>query len=49
LKLVERGSLAEAGATARWFATRNSWENITVRFERILEETVKAKGRPRLK
>jgi glycosyltransferase involved in cell wall biosynthesis len=42
LTLVQNGRLAEMGARARQFATRNSWENITGRFEQILEEAIKA-------
>jgi glycosyltransferase involved in cell wall biosynthesis len=44
LKLAHGGGLVDMGTRARQFATRNSWENITGRFEQILEEAVKARA-----
>ena len=40
IELIENGSISEEGMNARKFVERNSWENITNEFERILEEII---------
>ncbi len=44
-QLLHNGKLEELGGRARSFAKRNSWDNITDEFERILEEAIKEKQR----
>ncbi|MCL0069511.1 glycosyltransferase family 4 protein [Dehalococcoidia bacterium] len=43
LELIQNGSLEELGSKARSFVERNSWDNITDEFEKILEEVIKEK------
>ena len=43
LKLVREGSLEDLGAKARKFAEKYSWENISDKFEAILQKAVKEK------
>ena len=40
IELIEKGSIEEHGLKARRFIERYSWEDITDRFEGILEETL---------
>ena len=42
-ELAQGGKLKELGLKARKFAEKNSWDNITDEFERILEEVIKEK------
>ncbi|MCL0090484.1 glycosyltransferase [Dehalococcoidia bacterium] len=41
LELVQNGSVGTLGSKARSFVERNSWDNITDEFEKILEEVIK--------
>lgn len=43
IELVTNGNLSELGAKARCFVERYSWDSITDKFERILEEVIKEK------
>ncbi|MCL0064216.1 hypothetical protein M1N83_03370 [Dehalococcoidia bacterium] len=43
LELVQNGSVGTLGSKARSFVERNSWDNITDEFEKILEEVIKEK------
>lgn len=43
LQLIQSGTVKELGLKARKFVERNSWDNITDEFERILEEVIKEK------
>jgi glycosyltransferase involved in cell wall biosynthesis len=43
LELVEEGNMNELGLKAREFATRNSWQQITDEFERILNKAIEDK------
>lgn len=43
LELIQNGTVKELGLKARKFVERNSWDNITDEFERILEEVIKEK------
>jgi len=45
LELVQNGNVEELGSKARSFVERNSWDNITDEFERILEEAIEEKQR----
>ncbi len=40
LELVQNGSVGTLGSKARSFVERNSWDNITDEFEKILEEAI---------
>lgn len=42
VELVQNGSVNELGSKARSFAERNSWDDITDEFEKILEEAVQS-------
>jgi len=43
LKLIQDGSAKELGLKAREFVQKNSWDNITDEFEKILEQVIKDK------
>jgi len=43
IELVQNGSVKKLGSKARSFVEKNSWDNITDEFERILEEVIKEK------
>ncbi|MCL0075576.1 glycosyltransferase family 4 protein [Dehalococcoidia bacterium] len=43
LELVQNGTVGTIGSKARSFVERNSWDNITDEFEKILEEVIKEK------
>ena len=43
VELVQSGEIEELGSKARSFVERNSWDNITSEFEKILEEVIKEK------
>ncbi len=45
IELVRNGRRETLGAKARSFVERNSWDNITSEFEKILEEVIKEKTR----
>jgi len=42
-ELVQNGNMESLGLKARCFAKRNSWDDITDEFERILDEVIKEK------
>jgi len=42
-ELVQSGRIVELGSKARRFVERNSWDNITDEFEKILEKAIKEK------
>lgn len=44
VELMQGGRTSELGAKARTFALKNSWDNITDEFERILERAIKDKS-----
>ena len=43
IELIENGSIEEEGRRARRFVEKNSWDNITDEFERVLEEVIRGK------
>lgn len=43
LELVQSGQVKELGLKAREFAEKNSWDNITDEFEKILEGVIREK------
>jgi len=43
IKLIQDGSAKELGLKAREFVQKNSWDNITDEFEKILEQVIKDK------
>ena len=47
LELVASRGLNELGSKARGFVERYSWDNITDKFEKILEEVIKEKQNER--
>lgn len=44
IEMIENGSIDEEGIKARRFVEKNSWDNITDEFERVLEEVIKVGG-----
>ncbi|MCL0058175.1 glycosyltransferase, partial [Dehalococcoidia bacterium] len=48
LELVQNSSVPTLGSKARSFVERNSWDNITDEFEKILEQVIKEKGNERI-
>jgi glycosyltransferase involved in cell wall biosynthesis len=44
MELIENGRIEEEGIKARRFVEKNSWDNITDEFERVLEEVIKVGG-----
>ena len=45
IELIQSGKIEKLGTKARHFVEKNSWDNITDEFERILEEAIKEKAR----
>ena len=43
IELVQNGGIERLGLKARCFVERNSWDNITDEFEKILGEVIKEK------
>jgi len=48
MELIQSGIIEEVGSRARSFVERNSWENITDQFEKILEEAIEEKRNERV-
>ena len=46
-ELDQNGNMESLGSKARRFAERNSWDNVTDEFERILDEVIEEKQRER--
>jgi glycosyltransferase involved in cell wall biosynthesis len=44
VEVIENGRIEEEGIRARRFVEKNSWDNITDEFERVLEEVIKVGG-----